>query len=222
MKIYNNKFALAILFTFIITCFCNVEVLALQRGSLEYLENRFDYSTLNPAGLIQLGDTYFEQAINTKNKLTREKLFRYAMGNYFLSSKADPKNVYPYVQLGRIYDKMNINSLAKESFYKATNLDYYNPYANFYFAEYYYDRRDYTRALRYYIISYQNGYENNFETTAKIANIYEKLGDLINAKDFYNKSLELNPEKAAEFQKKLEQIDSLKYDESEYYYIIRE
>lgn len=222
MKIYKIKLVIIIFIAFIITVTCNVQAYALQKGSLEYLENRFDYSTLNPSEFIQLGDKYFEQAINETNKITRNRLFRYAMGNYFLSSKADPKNVYPYVQLGRIYDKMNINTLAKESFYKATNLDYYNPYANFYFGEYYYNRRDYNRALRYYIISYQNGYENNFETAVKIANIYEKLGDLINAKDFYNKSAELNPEKAAEFQKKLQQIDSLKYDESEYYYIIRE
>lgn len=222
MKICKNKSILTLFVIFIITFFCSAKVFALQKGSLEYLENRFDYSTLNPVELTKLGDIYFEQALNAKSKIAKERLFRYAMGNYFLSSKADPKNVYPYVQLGRIYDKMNINTLAKESFYKATNLDYYNPYANFYFGEYYYDRRDYNRALRYYIISYQNGYENDFETAAKIGTIYEKLGDLINAKDFYSKSIELNPEKAAELQQKLQQIDSLKYDESEYYYIIRE
>lgn len=222
MKICNLKILPVIFTIFIITSFCNARVFALQKGSLEYLENRFDYSNLNPYELIQAGDAYFQQALNTKNKITRDKLFRYAMGKYFLTSKADVKNVYPYVQMGRIYDKINEDRYAKESFYKATNLDYYNPYANFYFGEYYFYRRDYHRALKYYIISYQNGYENNFELAAKIGVIYEKLGDLINAKDFYNKSYELNPEKAAEYQKKLQQIDSLNYDESEYYYIIRE
>lgn len=85
MKICSLK-TLTILFTiFIFTAFCNTQ--AMQKGSLEYLENRFDYSTLNPFELIQAGDIYFEQALNTKNKLKREKFFRYAMGKYFLTSK---------------------------------------------------------------------------------------------------------------------------------------
>lgn len=220
MKICSLKTSTILFTIFIFTAFCNTQ--AMQKGSLEYLENRFDYSTLNPFELIQAGDIYFEQALNTKNKLKREKFFRYAMGKYFLTSKADSKNVYPYVQMGRIYDKMQQDSYAKSSFYKATNLDYYNPYANFHFGEYYFDRREYFKALRYYVIAYQNGYENNFELVSKIGVIYEKLGDLINARDFYNKAQELNPEQAPEYIQKLQQIDSLKYDESEYYYIIRE
>lgn len=222
MKICNPIRLFISIIIFLITSFCNAETLALQKGSLEYLENRFDYSQLNPIELNEEGDIYFEQALAAKGKRNREKLFRYAMAKYFLTSKADEKNVYAFVQMGRIYDNMDKDRYAKESFYRATNLDYRNPYANFYFGEYYFKRRDYNRALTYYLRSYQNGFENNFDLNFRLAVIYEKLGDLVNAKTFYNKSYEMNPEKAEEYQQKLQQIDGLNYDKSEYYYIIRE
>lgn len=224
MKICNHiRLFIFLIILFIITSFCNAEkTLALQKGSLEYLENRFDYSQLNPIELNGEGDAYFEQALSAKGKLNREKLFRYAMSKYFLTSKADNKNVYAFVQMGRIYDSMDKDRYAKESFYRATNLEYRNPYANFYFGEYYFKRRDYNRALIYYLRSYENGFDNNFDLNFRLAVIYEKLGDLVNAKTFYNKSYEMNPEKAVEYQQKLQQIDGLNYDKSEYYYIIRE
>lgn len=222
MKICNPIRLFISIIIFLITSFCNAETLALQKGSLEYLENRFDYSQLNPIELNEEGDIYFEQALAAEGKRSREKLFRYAMAKYFLTSKADEKNVYAFVQMGRIYDNMDKDRYAKESFYRATNLDYRNPYANFYFGEYYFKRRDYNRALTYYLRSYQNGFENNFDLNFRLAVIYEKLGDLVNSKTFYNKSYEMNPEKAEEYQQKLQQIDGLNYDKSEYYYIIRE
>ena len=222
MTIYKQINLYLALLTFIFTSFCNATAYSLQKGSLEYLENRFDYSQLNPVELNREGDIYFEQALASEEKPSREKLFNYAMAKYFLTSKADSKNVYSYVQMGRIYDDMNLNRYAKESFYRATNLDYRDPFANFHFGEYYFKRRDYNRALVYYLRSYENGFENNFELNFRLAVIYEKLGDLINAKKFYNASYEMNPEKAAEYQQKLQQIDGLNYDKSEYYYIIRE
>lgn len=222
MKICSNKKLYIIFSIFIFTYFCNVQTLALQKGSLEYLDHRFDYSKLNTLELNQTGDEYLEQALSAENKKAREKLFRYAMGKYYLTSKADNKNVHSYVQMARIYDNLDKDKYAKEYFYRATNLDYTNPFANFYFGEYYFKRRDYNRALKYYLISYQNGYENDFELNFRLAVIYEKLADLENAKNFYNASYEMNPEKAAEYQEKLQQIDSLNYDKSEYYYIIRE
>ena len=222
MKICNLNIIQIFILIFIFTSFCNVPAFSLQKGSLEYLDNRFDYSLLNPDVLNKEGDSYFEQALAAKGKRTREKLFRYAMAKYFLTSKADSKNVYTYVQMGRIYDDMNIDRYAKESFYRATNLNYRDPYANFFFGEYYFKRRDYNRALVYYLRSYENGYENNFELNFRLAVMYEKLGDLVSAKKFYNASYKMNPEKATESQQKLQQIDGLNYDKSEYYYIIRE
>ena len=222
MTICSHK-KLSIIFSFLIfTSFCNAQAFALQKGSLEYLDHRFDYSKLNISELNKAGDDYLEQALTEENQKKREKLFRYAMGKYYLTSKADDKNVHSYVQMGRIYDNLDKDKYAKEYFYRATNLDYGNPFANFYFGEYYFKRRDFNRALKYYLLSYQNGYENDFETNFRLAVIYEKLGDLVNAKNFYNVSYEMNAEKAAEYQQKLQQIDSLNYDKSEYYYIIRE
>lgn len=222
MKICNLKLNFVFFSIFIITFFCSGQVVALQKGSLEYEDNRFDYSTLNVEELNSKGDVYFEKALQTENKKARERIFRHAMGKYFLSAKADSKNTYTIVQMARIYDNLEKDRYAKQAFYKATNIDYNNPFANYHFGEFYLKRRDYARAMHYYLIAYQNGYENNFDLNFRLAVIYEKLGDLENSKRFYNTSYEMNPEKAAEYQQKIQQIDSLNYDESEYYNIIRE
>lgn len=222
MKICKKYFFYTIFFILIITSFCSAQVGAVQKGSLEYFSDRFDYSMLNPEALNEEGDIFFDRAFSAENKNAKEKALRYAMRKYYLATKADFKNIYAYVQMGRIYDNLKRDKFAKEQFFKATNLDYYNPYANFYFADYYIKRNDYNRALRHYLLSYQNGYENNLELNYLLAMLYEKLGDLENAKNFYTVSSQINPEKALEIQQKLEQIESLNYDESEYYYIIRE
>jgi len=222
MKICNRKLFSVIFSIFIITFFCSGQVSALQKGSLEYSDNRFDYSTLNVEELNAKGDIYFEQALQAENKKARERTFRHAMGKYFLSIKADNKNIHALVQMARIYDHLEKDKYAKQSFYKATNIEYNNPFANYYFGEFYFKRRDFERAMAYFLAAYQNGYENNFELNYRLAVIYEKLGDLENSKRFYNTSYEMNPEKAAEYQQKIQQIDSLNYDKSEYYNIIRE
>ena len=49
----------------------------------------------------------------------------------------------------------------------------------------------------------------------------EKFADLVNAKKFYEVSYSLNP-KATELQQKIQSLNGLNYDKSEYYHFIRE
>ena len=118
------------------------------------------------------------------------------------------------------YEK-NIDRLAKEYLYRATNLNARDPYANFYFGEFFYKRNNYKRALNYYLVAYNNGYSNSYELNLKLGRIYEKFADLVKARQFYDAALKMNPENA-EIQEKINQINSLNYENSEYYYFIRE
>ena len=110
--------------------------------------------------------------------------------------------------------------LAKEYFSKAINIEPDNPSANFYFGEFYYTRRDYNRALKYYRIAYNNGYSNKYDINIRLATINEKLADLINAKKFYEISYSIKPDN--KIQEKIQLLNELNYDKSEYYHIIRE
>ena len=47
----------------------------------------------------------------------------------------------------------------------------------FYFAEFYYKRQMYRKALKYYNLAYTHGFNTNYHTLFKIGDIYEKLGD---------------------------------------------
>ena len=111
--------------------------------------------------------------------------------------------------------------MAKEYFYKASNLNVNNPYANFYFGEFYFKRNDYKRALRYYNIAYNNGLNNRYDLNLRLATIYEKFADLVNAKKFYEVSYSMNPNNV-ELRQKIQSLNELNYDKSEYYHFIRE
>lgn len=194
-------------------------VWAVQKGHLEYGAPLFDYSKLNKEQIQNEAEYYFNAALNAQ--MDKDKYLNTAMGKYYLLTKIDPSLITPYIQLGRIYDEKNINRLAKENFFHAINMNAKNPYANFYFGEFYFKRDDYKRALRYYRAAYNNGFNNNYEINYRMAVIYEKFADLVNAKHFYNAAYLINP-KDTEIPTKIQSIDGLNYGSSEYYHFIRE
>ena len=192
-----------------------------QSGYLEYHSVLFDYSKLNAAAIQKEADEYFEKFITSSDELFKEQYLNAAMSKYYLLTKIDYSQITPYIQLARIYDEKNNNRLAKEYFYKASNLDVNNPYANFYFGEFYFKRNDYKRALRYYNIAYNNGLNNRYDLNLRLATIYEKFADLVNAKKFYEVSYSMNPNNV-ELRQKIQSLNELNYDKSEYYHFIRE
>lgn len=220
MKIYRvfNKVSALFITLFILSCSHSY---AAQSGHLEYNSVLFDYSKLNAAAIQKEADEYFDKFITSSDELFKEQYLNAAMSKYYLLTKIDYSQITPYIQLARIYDEKNNNRLAKEYFYKASNLDVNNPYANFYFGEFYFKRNDYKRALRYYNIAYNNGLNNSYDLNLRLATIYEKFADLVNAKKFYEVSYSMNPNNI-ELQQKIQSINELNYDKSEYYHFIRE
>ena len=215
MKIYRVFNKVSALFITLLILSCSHSYAA-QSGYLEYNSVLFDYSKLNAAAIQKEADEYFEKFITSSDELFKEQYLNAAMSKYYLLTKIDYSQITPYIQLARIYDEKNNNRLAKEYFYKASNLDVNNPYANFYFK-----RNDYKRALRYYNIAYNNGLNNRYDLNLRLATIYEKFADLVNAKKFYEVSYSMNPNNV-ELRQKIQSLNELNYDKSEYYHFIRE
>lgn len=203
----------------LILLFGNSPVFAIQKGHLEYGTPLFDYSKMNKEQIKNEAEYYFNSALNSPSE--KDKYLNTAMGKYYILTQIDPSLITPYIQLGRIYDEKNINRLAKENFFHAININAGNPYANFYFGDFYFKRDDYKRALKYYQRAYSNGLNSDYEINYKMAVIYEKFADLINAKHYYEMAYLINPNDNG-ISDKIQKIDSLNYGSSEYYHVIRE
>ena len=220
MKIYKNKaFSLLISALFLIN-YIFLPVFAAKQGRIEYNTGLFDYSKLDETIIKKEADEYFNLFLKTENKRHREKYLDIALNRYYLLTKINPSNITYYVQTARIYDTKNKSRLAKEYFSTAYNINSQNPFTNFYFGEYYFKRRDYKKALYFYNKAYNNGYNNNYELNLRLAVIYEKLADLVNAKKFYEISYSLKRDSS--LQEKIQLLNELNYEKSEYYNTIRE
>lgn len=216
MKIYRNIKLFALLLAVLLS-FSIDKSFAIQSGRLEYDAVLFDYSKFDTNKIQKDADLYFNLFLKNKKE---NYYLNSAMSKYYILTKANPSKLEPYVQLGRIYGYLNKPRLAKEYFSKAKNIDADNPFVNFYFGEFYFKRQDYKRALKLYNIAYNNGYNNRYELNLRLATIYEKFADLVNAKKFYEVSYSMKPDD--EIQQKIQLLNELNYEKSEYYHIIRE
>jgi len=198
------------------TCSCNI-VQAVEFGEIQYKKNTFiDYSKIDKAATLKLADYYFDKALKTKDKKLRKKYLQKASGEYFILTQIEQNNLYAIVQMARVYDYENENSFAKAYFFQALKIDNNNAQTNYYFAEYYYSRRDYTRALYFYNKAFDNGWHENYDVLLKMAAMYEKLGDLLRANQYYKKAFLVKPDNV-DLPDKIRSIEALKYKNTGYY-----
>ncbi len=195
--------------------------IAIDSGYSQYESKMFDISELNAGLLKKEGDEFFVRAYESSTEVEQKKYYQLAMQKYFLLSKAEPYNYYAYAQMARISDDQKKDKLAKKNYLHALNLDKNNPYVNFYFGDFHQKRNMYERALKYYLIAYNNGYKDNYITNLRLAELYEKLGDLKKSKELYEKLNKVNPTDNS-IQEKIQSLDLLDYEKSEYYHLIRE
>ena len=189
---------------------------AVEFGTIKYNDAIIDYSTLDKQAVSERADYYFNRALKSKEAKEKQDFLERASGEYFILTRMDPENINYLVQMGRIYDIENENKFAKGYFFNALMLEKNNPKTNFYLGEYYYKRNLYTRALYFYDVALENGYRENYEILIKMAVMYEKLGDLLRANQYYKKAYILNPSNS-KISSKIKELESVKYKNTGYY-----
>lgn len=205
-----------LLYVFLFLAVFQCSGFAVEKASVKFEKNLIDYNVLNSQQILKEADSFFAQYEATNEW----KYLSTAMGKYYILTKIYPNDMYSIVQLARTYDAKHIDRLAKEYFSIGYDINKKDPYLNYYCGDFFYKRADYKRALRCFKIAYQNGYSDYYDLNVKIATIYEKFADLVSAEYYYKKASAMNPS-SSYLADKAQQIRSLNYDKSEYYYNIR-
>lgn len=190
---------------------------AIEFGTVQYDHNNtyIDYSLFNSSAVKKSADTYFEQALKSDNIKVKNECLQKAAGEYFILTKINPYDLYAIDQIARIYDLEGKNSYAKGYFYKALEINKNHAPTNYYFGDYYYSRNNYQKALKYYNKALSSGYKIDYEILAKMGSMYEKLGDLKKANQYYKKSVIFK--KDDNITSKIKEINEMKYSDTDYY-----
>ena len=192
-----------------------------QNAHLEYNSSHYSYKNFNLKKVLKTADANMLSFQKSSNQFDQIKYLNLAMKNYFIATKLDKGAIEGDIGLGRVYDAMNLDTLAKEHFYKSINIETYNPKSNFYFGNFYFRRNEFLSALFYYKIAHNNGYSNKYELNYRLGVIYEKLADIETAKLFYKKALRLKPTNV-DLYEKIRLLDDLNYGNSQYYLFRKE
>ena len=190
---------------------------AVEYGEIKYDNALIDYSAIDEKATLKSADYYFDKAINSKDEREKKDFLQKAGSEYFILTRVSPRNLYPMVQLARVYDYENQNSYAKAYFFNALKIDKNNAATNYYFGEYYYVRDDYKRALYFYNKAFQNGYKENYDVLIRMATMYEKLGDLLRANQYYKKAFLVNTGDE-NLPDKIRELEALRYQNTGYYH----
>lgn len=187
-----------------------------QSGGLEYNSYKYTFKSGDEQKFLKQANV--DMLLFEKSELITQKAYylQDAMRYFYMVSQINPKSVDAQVGLARIYDEIQLDNYAKKHFYVGLDFDNKNPKTNFYFANFYYKRKDLINALTYYKKAYEYGYSNNVEVNYMMGTIYEKLADIENSKKFYANALALNPTNE-ELNIKIRLLDELNYSQSQYY-----
>lgn len=186
-------------------------------GGVEYNSVNIDYSKLNETQYIKRGDEYWEKA-EKKSKTDIQKNHNYgeALGAYTTAISINPQNADLYAKIGYIYNKLDKYALSKSYFSKGLAMDPFSPYVNYMYALFYFENYDYYKAMYYYRRSEKYNYADKYSLYYNIGVINEKLGDLVTANNYYRKAYAVKRDKI--LQTKIQAIDALRYNQSQYYF----
>ena len=191
-------------------------IIAAEFGEIEYNNKFIDYSKIDKESTLKRADYYFNKALKEQNNEVKKDYLKKASGEYFILTQLEYDNIYPIVQMARVYDMENENSYAKAYFFQALKIDKNNTLTNYYFGDYYFTRKEYSRALYFYNIALKNGLQENFDILLKMGIMYEKLGDLLRANHYYKRAYLVKPDNL-EIPDKIREIESIRYKNTGYY-----
>lgn len=209
---------LLIISAFIIggSTYVNRPAYAIEFGEIQYNNTPIDYSKIDIKSTRKLADFYFDKAINSEDELIKKDYLQKASGEYFILSKTQQDSLYPVVQLARVYDLEGKDQYSKAYFFQALKIDKNNASTNFYFGDFYLYRKEYTKAIYFYNKAFDNGYKEDYNTLLRMAIVYEKLGDLLRANQYYKKAFLVKPNNQ-NLPDKIRSIENLKYQNTGYY-----
>lgn len=187
-----------------------------QKASVKYEDAQYAFKSGDEGKFLKRADDNMELYEKSILEMDRNYYLEQAMRYYFLVDKVNKSSIDAQIGLGRVYDAMNQDKLAKKCFFRAYNFDKNNPKLNLYIANYYYKRNDLVEAFHYYDIAYKHGFSNNYYLNYRMGLLHEKLADLETAKNFYLKAYNLNT-KALDLAGKIRSLDKVNYSQSQYY-----
>ena len=173
----------------LILCFSILQSYSALKGGVDY-RIPFDYTKLNQTELESRAEFYYNSALNTK-ELNED--MTYALNLYNLLSNAYPENITYPLRLGKLYDVLGKDRHAKGQYYRAMSVNSSRPEPYFYLGDFYYEREQYRKALKFYLKAYDFGYTEHYQTLEKIGTIYKKFGDTEKALYYLQCAVVLNP-----------------------------
>ena len=120
------------------------------RGGVDY-KIPFDYTKLNQTELESKAEFYYTSALNTK-ELNEE--MTYALNIYNLLSNAYPDNITYALRLGKLYETLGKDRYAKGQYYRAMGVNQSRPEPYFYLGDFFYEREQYRKALKFFLKAY--------------------------------------------------------------------
>ena len=181
IKLYKHLLVL-----FLILTFAGITQ-AVQRGGVQYTIP-VEYSAINESELNTEAETLFQRYLKSDNANQQLILLEQMLSDYSILGEINKENPLYFTRLGIIFDKLGKDRYAKSNFFRSTNLDQNNPYSYYSFGNFYFDRKQFRKALGLYQKAYNCGYNNHFYTLYQIGVIYEKLGDYSSAIKFYKEA----------------------------------
>ena len=164
-----------LLISFILSSGILLPAFSAVKGRLEY-SIPLDYSNLSEEDLNFRARDFFNNAVSLNDNVIDTNTTN-ALMLYAVLQKINPECTEYYVRQGILYDKIGKDRHARGNFARAIQINHVNPKPYFYYAEFYYKRQSYCLALKYYKDAYRLGYNSDYKTLYKMADVYDKFGD---------------------------------------------
>ena len=154
----------------LILCFTLLPSYSVIKGKVENTIP-FDYTKINQAEMETTAEGFYSTAIQSE---ILDDNMTSALNLYSVLSDAYPDNINYPLKVGKLYDVLRKDRYAKGYYFRAMNIDKSNPEPYFCLGNFYYEREQYRKALKFYLKAYEYG---NILSKEKINTIYEKLGE---------------------------------------------